>query len=36
MRRFPYVVYYRVEVGRVFIVAVQHGSRNWSSWQSRV
>jgi toxin ParE1/3/4 len=35
MRRFPYVVYYRAEVGRVVIVAVQHGSRNWSNWQSR-
>jgi toxin ParE1/3/4 len=36
MRRFPYVVYYRLEGGVVIIVAVQHGSRDWSSWQSRI
>jgi hypothetical protein len=29
------VVYYRAEQGQVVIVALQHGSRSWSSWQSR-
>jgi plasmid stabilization system protein ParE len=36
IRRFPYVVYYRIEGGQVVVVAVQHGSRGWSSWLSRI
>lgn len=36
IRRFPYVVYYRAEASQMVIIAVQHGSRDWSSWQSRV
>jgi plasmid stabilization system protein ParE len=35
VRRFPYVVYYRVEPSRVAIIAVQHGRRDWSHWQRR-
>ena len=36
LRRFPFVVYYRVLVGRVEILAVLHGSRSPRTWQSRV
>jgi plasmid stabilization system protein ParE len=35
MRRFPYVVYYRIDPDQVIVVAVQHGSREWSHWLSR-
>ncbi len=35
MRRFTYVVYYRVHDDRVEVLAVTHGSRNPSVWQSR-
>jgi plasmid stabilization system protein ParE len=35
LRRFPYVVYYRVETARVLILAVQHGRRDPRRWQSR-
>jgi toxin ParE1/3/4 len=33
--RFPYVVYYRVLADRVEVLAVLHGSRDPSKWQSR-
>lgn len=36
LRQFPYVVYYRVYTDRVEILAVMHGSRRSSAWQSRV
>src|SRR5438105_727500 len=36
LRRFPFVVYYRVLTDRVKVVAVMHGSRDWSAWQGRV
>lgn len=36
LRRFPYTVYYRALRDRVEILAVLHGSRNPSAWQSRV
>jgi len=36
VHRFPYVVYYRVVVNRIVVIAVQHGSRDWSNWQWRV
>ncbi len=36
LRRFPYVVYYRAEVGQVVIIAGQHGCRDWSWWRARV
>jgi plasmid stabilization system protein ParE len=36
LRRFPYVVYYRVEVSHILIIAVLHGRRSASRWQGRV
>ena len=36
LRRSPYLVYHRVLSDRVEVVAVIHGSRDWSAWQSRV
>jgi plasmid stabilization system protein ParE len=36
LRRFPYVVYYRVQATQIEIIAVQHGRRSSSNWQSRV
>ncbi|HEX8201483.1 MAG TPA: type II toxin-antitoxin system RelE/ParE family toxin [Isosphaeraceae bacterium] len=36
LRRFPYVVYYRVLADRVEVLAVLHGSRESSTWRSRV
>jgi plasmid stabilization system protein ParE len=36
VKRFPYVVYYRAESGRVLVVAVQHGGRAASAWQGRI
>ena len=33
--RFPYSVYFRVEVRRIVVLAVFHGSRDPSNWQSR-
>jgi plasmid stabilization system protein ParE len=35
MRRFPYVVYYRLESQRIVVLAVQHGRRNPWRWKSR-
>ena len=35
LRRFPYVVYYRVLADRVEVLAVLHGSRDPSVWQRR-
>lgn len=35
LRRFPFVVYYRVLADRVEVLAVLHGSRDASAWQSR-
>jgi plasmid stabilization system protein ParE len=35
LRRFPYVVYYRLEPSRIFVLAVQHGGGNPQTWQSR-
>lgn len=36
MRQFPYVVYYRPEVDRIVILALQHGRRSAKVWQGRV
>jgi plasmid stabilization system protein ParE len=36
LRRFPYVVYYRVEADRIVIIAVQHGRRSSHFWQGRI
>ncbi len=35
LRRFTYVVYYRVHDDRVEVLAVMHGNRDASAWQSR-
>jgi toxin ParE1/3/4 len=35
LRRFAYVVYYRVHNDRIEVIAVMHGSRNASAWRSR-
>jgi plasmid stabilization system protein ParE len=35
LRRFTYVVYYRVHDDRVEVLAVMHGSRDASAWQAR-
>jgi plasmid stabilization system protein ParE len=35
MRRFPYVVYYRIQTDRIEVIAVQHGSRHPRRWRSR-
>lgn len=36
MRRFPYVIYYRIEADRVVVLAVVHGHRDPQVWQSRI
>jgi toxin ParE1/3/4 len=36
LRKFTYVVYYRVHADRVEVLAVLHGSRDASAWQARV
>jgi len=36
LKRFRYVVYYLVFSDRVEVLAVMHGSRDASAWQSRV
>ena len=36
VRRFPYLVYYRVRSDAVVILAVVHGRRDPQHWQSRV
>jgi plasmid stabilization system protein ParE len=35
LRRFPYVVYYRIKDGSVEVLAVLHGSRHARAWRSR-
>lgn len=36
LRRFPYVVYYRVLDKRLEIIAILHGGRDPRAWQSRI
>jgi len=36
VKKFPYIVYYRVHASFVEILATMHGSRDSSVWQSRV
>ncbi len=36
LKKFPYVVYYRVLTDRVEIIAVLHGSRHERAWQERL
>ena len=35
LRKFPYVVYYRVLVDRIEVIALLHGSRDQNSWKDR-
>ena len=35
LRQFPHVAYYRVHDDRVEVLAVMHGSRDASAWQTR-
>lgn len=35
IRRFPYLIYYRIVVDRVIVLAVLHGRTNPKTWQSR-
>jgi toxin ParE1/3/4 len=35
LRKFTYVVYYRLHDDRVEVLAVMHGSRDASTWQGR-
>ncbi len=35
LRRFPYAVYYRLEPGRIVVLAVHHTKRDPNRWQSR-
>jgi plasmid stabilization system protein ParE len=35
LRRFPYVVYYRIRTDDVLIIAVQHGHRSSRAWRGR-
>lgn len=35
LKRFPYVVYYRVLSDRIEVLAVLHGSRDPAVWQAR-
>lgn len=35
IRRFPYIIYYRIVSSRVIVTAVFHGHRNPKAWQTR-
>jgi toxin ParE1/3/4 len=35
LRRFPYVVYYRIEGAHLLIIAIMHGSRSPRHWRRR-
>lgn len=35
LRRFPYLIYYRVLSDRIEVIGVLHGSRDPSAWQQR-
>lgn len=35
VRRFPYVVYYRVDANQITVLAVVHGRRHPQHWRSR-
>ncbi len=36
LRRFPYLIYYRVLSDRIEVIGVLHGSRDPKRWQERV
>jgi plasmid stabilization system protein ParE len=35
IRRFPYIIYYRIVSSRVIVTAVFHGRKNPKAWQTR-
>jgi len=35
LRRFPFGVFYRVEVDAIVVIAIMHGSRDPRAWQRR-
>ncbi|PAX53266.1 type II toxin-antitoxin system RelE/ParE family toxin [Brunnivagina elsteri] len=35
VKRFPYVIYYRIVSSRIIVTAIFHGSRNPKEWQKR-
>jgi plasmid stabilization system protein ParE len=35
LKRFPYVIYYRLMPDRIDVIAVQHGHRKPSAWRRR-
>ena len=35
LRRFPYLIYYRILLDRIEVIAVLHGSRHPRVWQDR-
>lgn len=36
VKRFPYLVVYQIEPGRIVVVAIVHGSRDSRIWQERL
>ena len=36
LRRFPFVIYYRMDAGRVVILSVTHGRRAQQGWEDRI
>lgn len=36
LRRFPYLIYYRIQTDQIEVVAVLHGSRHPNVWRDRV
>ena len=36
MRQFPYGLYFRIHIQTIVVIAVTHGRRHPSQWQSRV
>jgi plasmid stabilization system protein ParE len=36
LKRFPYVVYYRVHPDRIEVIAALHGSRHPRTWRGRI
>ena len=35
VRRFPYVIYYRIEATQILVIAVRHGHDDPAIWQAR-
>lgn len=36
LKRFPYLIYYRIEASRIVVVAIQHGRQHSRRWKSRL